>query len=1069
MTPSPPTGINVVSYSNKVEISWVKNPESDVKGYNVYNSTTSGGGLSGYVKLNNSIIEDYSEVKKETTNSSEVVEETSETRTTTIVEQITNTYIYKYTHVNITENKKQYYIITAVNNLGEESALSIEVESTPLSIPSEIFETTVRSQNDVSLDYITELLEREPNLDVKPGSVMRQLHIDPNSREMSFAYVREDFAMKCQSFLTLKSIDDADGDGISDEVSESIYKTLLKQVFFLDTDSQVQELIDDSFDALASNYGKSRQGATNSSTSAVFYTTILPTSDIIIPLGEIVSTIPTETQSAIQFSTLSSKIMEVSRIDEYYNSITERYELIVSIQAVEQGTSGNVNANTIINTNIAGLSVTNPESAFGGEDEETNADLADRAQLSFVGLDVGTTYGYKRTCAEIPGVRDVKIVTAGETLMQRDYDDVRKKHVYGKVDIYIRGGENTQTEEDVGFLYKQIINEEFNIIDTYEMIIQTTNSLVSISKPIYNVNNIRNVSIGQNYDLLGNWMLRKNGTNLLKDQVTLNLLTGEISFNSPLELDDVILANYQYKSTIIEEDIVNPAGSGDVGDVNFSLEHYPIAKNSFVLIKNGVVLVENTDYTINLVNGFLHLIGSGLQLGDVLISSYDYIITIVDEHVLTATGGEITANLLNGNVLESLLIDQDGITLYLDKNNEINASIGMLSTSLITVTYRYRDSFPIVLSKQPVDEIISITGSISGNLVPNVNYVLNKIDDILLEGNSSKASRSVTIIYANNIPTGELTLSTENLVMINNEYRELNEYGIDIESIVVRQGDDIFLKNNDYLVLPETEGKKVSIARSKMSSIINGSEVEVQYSYGEILTIIYETNQLITTVQNTIDTTRHITADVLVKQVLETKVDLDISVILLYNSDVLTSTSDIRTALSNLFNNLKLGEGIAQSDVIRAIEEVPSVKSLVVPLAKMVKANGTQINREIVGSSFSIYQTNTVISYTTGAGALLCKTLGSNATDGFYAIFEDDRPLVLINSPDEVDSAPGQGYISSIGEIIISTISSDQPALHTYTVSYVVNGETNSSDINITNLEFLSLGEVIITTVTGNR
>lgn len=1065
MYPSPPTGISVVAYSNKVEISWVKNPETDIQGYNVYNSTTSGGGLSGYTKLNNSLIETYSEVRQDVTSTEQTVEETSTTRTTTTVEQFTDTYIYKYTHENITEKKKQYYIVTAVNSLGEESVLSIEVEATPLTIPTEVFETPVRTQNDISLDYITELLEREPSLDVKPGTTIRQVHVDPNSREMSWAYIREDFAMRGQSFLTLRALDDADGDSVSDSVEDSTYKTQLKQAYFFETDAEVQELIDDAFDALASNYGKIRQSAIKSSTTAVFYTTTIPTADIVVPLSETVSTIPTETQIAIQFITLSSRTMEVARIDEYYNLVTQRYELSIPIQAVEPGSSGNVNANTIINTNLAGLSVTNPESAFGGEDEESNSDLADRAQLSFVGLDVGTAYGYKRTCADIPGVRDVMVITAGDSLMQRDYDEVREKHVYGKVDIYIRGGQNAQTEDQVGFLYKQSIDETFTVIDDTDMIIQTANSLVTATSPIYEVTQIRNIGVGEDYDLLGNWTIAKNGTALLKgSQVTLDLTTGEITFATALETADVITAWYQYKVTVTDEDVINPASGGEV---SFSLDHYPVAKRSYTIEKNDVVLVEETDYTLTLANGFL-VLNQALQTGDVLTASYQYIETIPStspETVLTASGGEITANLANGNVLESLLIGLNGLTLDLEENNETNASIGMLPTSLISVTYRYRDSDPIILATQPVDDILSITGSISGTLEADVNYELNKIDDILLEGNSSNSTRSVTIKYANGIPSGVLTSSTEDFVMINNEYRELGVYGIDTESIIVRQDDTVFLRNNDYLILPESGGKRVQLARSRTSTIPNGSEVEVVYNHGEILTITYETNPLIETVQEVIDVSRHITADVLVKHVLETQVDLDISVVLLPNSDTLQATSDIRTALSNEFNKLKLGQGIAQSDIINAIEGVASIKSVVVPLAKMVKADGTQISREIIASSFTIYQQSTVDSYTTGAGALLCQTLGNSAADGFYGIFEDDRPLTLITNKDEVDSAAGQGYIGSDGEIVISTISSDSPTLHTYTVSYIVNGETGSGDIDITSLEFLSLGEVVITTV----
>ena len=184
MIPLPPTGITVVVYNNRVEISWVKNTETDIKGYNVYNSTTSGGGLSGYVKLNNTLVETYSEVKKEVVSSQEVVQISGNTQYTTITEEFREVFIFKYTHSNITEKKKQYYIITAVNNSGEESVSSIEVEATPLSIPTEVVEIPVRTQNDISLDYITELLERDSLLDVKPGSVIRQLHVDPNSKEM---------------------------------------------------------------------------------------------------------------------------------------------------------------------------------------------------------------------------------------------------------------------------------------------------------------------------------------------------------------------------------------------------------------------------------------------------------------------------------------------------------------------------------------------------------------------------------------------------------------------------------------------------------------------------------------------------------------------------------------------------------------------------------------------------------------------------------------------------------------------------------------------------------------------
>lgn len=1063
MYPSPPTGISVVAYSNKVKISWVKNPETGIKGYNVYNSTTSGGGLSGYTKLNNALIETFSEVVNEVENTDEVVEINGSTRTTTITEQLDQRYVFTYTHENITEKNKQFYVIRAVNNIGEESVLSLEVEATPLTIPTEVFETPTRTINDISLDYITELLERDPLLDVKPGSVIRQLHVDPNSREMAWAYVREDFAMRSQSFLTLRVLDDSDGDGVSDPVVDSEYKTKLKQAYFFDSDTQVQELIDDSFDALSSNYGFIRQGATKSSTYTIFYTDTSPTSDVSIPLSEVISSIPTETQSAIQFSTLSSGVMEVSRIEDYYNAVTQRYELSIPIEAVLPGLSGNVNANTIVNTNIAGMSVTNVESAFGGVDEESNSDLADRAQLAFVGLDVGTVYGYKKTCAQIPGIRDVIVVTAGDSLMQRDYDEVRKKHVFGKVDIYIRGGQDAQTEDQVGFLYKQIINERFLIVDTADMIIQTSNLDVTTIKPIYEVSNVRNITSGKNYDLLGNCTIKKNSTITYEKgtQVSVDLITGEIVFDMELVVGDNITADYQYKQIRENEVIV---GSALGGEIDFALDFPPIAKKSYVITKNTDILIEGTDYYL-LLNGALHLYGSGLEPGDELTATYDSIITVTDEAVLLASGGETTASLSHGNIVESFLFGLDGVTLDLNSDNQINSSVGMNITDLISTTYRFRDSNSIVLSTQPVSSVLSVIGSVSGVLQPDVNYVLNKIDDILLEGNSSKSTRSISIKYANGIPTGNLTNNTENFVMVNNSYRQLAQYGIDTQSIIVRLNDVIYRRNNDYLVMPETDGLKVQLARSKTSSIPNGEEIQVEYNYGEIFTVTYQSNPLIKIAQDAVDISRHVTADVLVKGILETNVDMNLSVVLSSNANALKVIADIRTVLSNEFNKLKLGEGITQSDIIRAVENVSNVKSVVVPLAKMVKADGTQINREDINSSFGDFQQNIVDSYTTGIGALLHNTLGYGSEDGFYSIFENDRALVLVADKNDVCNASGQGFVGSNGEIVVSTLENDSATLHKYTVSYVVKGEIGSSDIDATSLEFLNVGEVVIITV----
>lgn len=1060
MIPSAPTGLSVIVYNNKIQVKWIKNLETNIVGYNIYNSTTSGGGVSNYAILNNSLIEDYSEVKTEVISSQQTVTEIGGTRTTTTVDTVAEVYIYAYTHENLSVQQEEYYVVTAVNDLGEESGYSIEVSGTPLIIPTEVYTLPIRSRTNISLDYISTLLERQPLLDVKPSSVTRQLHIDPNSREFYYSYVRIDFASRAQSFLTLRNLDDANNDGVSDPVTDSQYKLLLKEAYFFQNDEDVQNLIDSKFDERAANNGVFRKAAASAKVELTFYTFERPTKDMIVNQNEIVSTVPTETEPAISFITLSSNTLYVSRVDDYYNPIEQRYELKLLANGVIPGSAGNVNSGTIINTAVAGFKVTNMTAGYSGIDKESNSDLADRADLAIVGLDVGTINGYKKTTSGVFGVSGVEVAGAGDPLMQRDYDEIRKKHIFGKVDIYIRGGTPVEYKDYVGFLFKQNIDEDFDIIDNTNLVIRSANTTAI---PIYTVSQIRNATRSASYDILGNWRIFKNTFELSKGiEVSLDLTTSLITFENPLIFGDVITATYDYKTAITGEVVVDPAGGGEV---SFVLTSFPIVKYSHTIYKNDVALVYGVDYSLNLSNGSLTL-SQGLDPGDKVTADYQYITSVLNEIVLSsATGGEVNLNLANTNVLESLIINTDGITLEIEKTNYANNNIGMGVSDIVRVTYRYRQSDPILLLNQPAESVTSIIGSISGTLQPDVNYTFDKIDDIQLEGNSVKSVRSIQILYNNGIPTGDVLSNTEQLTLVNNEYTLVSQKSADPDTVLVKMGATIYQLNYDYLVRREEDGINLSIARTVSSSIPNGAEVTVDYKYGELLTITYNVNPLIKEVQDKIEANRCATADVLVKEVLETKIDFQLSVIVPAGADNTIIANDIRTAISNEIVKHQIGEGISQSDIIRIIEGVSQVRSVIVPLTKMVKANGTQINREPLNCVFSSYQSNVVPSYTSGIGALLQKTLGNTAGDGFYGIFEDERPLTIISSGSDVDNVAGQGYISSDGEIIISTSDSASPTTHKYSVSYVVNGESGAKDIEISNLEYISTGDIVINVI----
>jgi len=93
LPPSAPTGLTATAGNNIVSLDWNNNGESDLAGYNVYRSTTSG---SGYAKLNSSLL----------TNSD-------------------------YNDSNVSNGTTYYYVVIAVDTGTLESGYSSEVSATP--------------------------------------------------------------------------------------------------------------------------------------------------------------------------------------------------------------------------------------------------------------------------------------------------------------------------------------------------------------------------------------------------------------------------------------------------------------------------------------------------------------------------------------------------------------------------------------------------------------------------------------------------------------------------------------------------------------------------------------------------------------------------------------------------------------------------------------------------------------------------------------------------------------------------------------------------------------------------
>jgi len=1239
--PTQPTGITTEASGNQITVKWLQNPEPDIKGYNIYNSTTSGGGTSGYVKLNNDLITIYSEIDDIVSNTTKTVQTVGGVRTTTIVEDIRQVLAYTYTHIDLFESKPQYYVITAVNNNNEESLYSIEIFDTPLILTTNLVTLPIRSASDVALTMIDRIFARHPDIDVKPGTMTRDIHIDPHAYEFGYAYVYVDFLSRSQSFLTLLQIDDPNNTGTSIAVSGSTYKQQLKIATFSATDKDVQNIIDLAFDKLAGNVNVFRGSATSSIDEVVFYTTIRPLATITVPVGTIVSTSATSATVALNFETTIEAQMLISSIDSYFNDATQRYELTVSVQSVDVGEQTNVSAGTIINSTISELQVTNIKPAHGGQDEESNRHLADRAILAFTDLDVGTKDGYLRTVISIQYVDDVLVVDAGHPLMMRDMDYVRKMHVFGKVDIYFEGDVEVTYTETFGFLFNGNYRELAHIVDASDMRVLVVNPDVTTSNPVYLVQEIIKMPQSK-YDLTGNFTLYKGVPELSKSEYTLDLVSGAIVFNEALHAGNSISAVYEYKVSVTNEVVLASAVGGEIyvdltshpvdlfsesiylyrtcnfvanplddvittahifvshtGDVvqvsstnllptplvvsqdyyviNISNTELKLARSysdaiadiAIHIIDSGVgilaimpsstiKLVRNVDYTItygdfavsarvnfNLMTSF----PTGLLPNDAISASYKYVANSGYESVVgSAYEGQTTANLAHGSVVEAFIIEPDGLTININERNAINHSIGMLPTDTIRITYKFRKASDVVLTNQPVDEIVSVTTQESTLLIVNTQYIFNKADDILLKGNSIYAMRSIRMIYdsASQLPQGRLFKNEDVINLVGIEAKPLSKKGVDINTITVTNSSAIltlssstvaiaiglrtfsvdvglplyvgqliavvydannkmqgainsynsvtgqlivnvvsivgsgthsswsiiclvYNKDIDYVLTePQTPFGYMTIQRTSASTIIDGQYVNVDYEYGEQITVTYNVNSLIKTIQTKIDEKRHVTADVLVKSANRFDVDLEFTAKLIKNANAPMTKDQLSTSLYAIFDQKKLGNRINQSDVIRIIDENTNVDYVILPLTRMAVSDGTHIAYESLPKTtvWAVYHTDVVTAYVSPTHVLRYKTLG-NASDStvFWRVSQNDMELQMVDTVAEVSQGAGRAHISNNGTIYLSTFVNDDPSSYLITAAYNVYGETGANDIVTTDLDYLNLKSLIIHTI----
>lgn len=637
-----PTNISVDQLDGKVKITVdAPSDTTNFRGINFYASLYEAGGSSGYTRVNIETVDDGTTTEETTTlgtleveadvatnpdgspaadplyalytgtqvDSDEVLiqsdfsekiavpETATKLRSTVTLDSVRQITRYSFTHsrtgtatsdpptVNVSAfaaiptTDPLYYVITAVyydsTTLTEiESSFSAEVVGHPLTISTTVGTFPVVTRQQIVRNTIEAIFRSNPQVKVEPGSVLRDTFIDPFASEAERLRFIVDFLHRAQSFSGLLAVDDPANTGDSSPVGTTAYKLALKKAFGLTTDTDTQAVIDRAFESLAANYGIFRRPGRFARGEVTFYTTKRPTRTIPIPLGTVVS------GGSSQFKTTVAKSIPFADLARYYDPTTGRYSVTISVQATTVGTTGNVAAGQVrkVVSGVTGLSVVNSGNMFGGDDQETNKELAERAMNALASVDSGTARGYLQTAADVPGVVQAMVVPAGDSLMMRDIDSAGV-HRGGKVDIWVQGENMATVTDTFAFARDEALDVHFVVLgDPSDLLFQAVDSSLSNSLPIVDMLDnstlglgLRNVTTGEFFELTGYTLTSYNtiqlDTSLVQPTVTLT---------------DVVLGDYRRRTgntfifprqPVREILTVTGTASGELPTTAYSLVH----------------------------------------------------------------------------------------------------------------------------------------------------------------------------------------------------------------------------------------------------------------------------------------------------------------------------------------------------------------------------------------------------------------------------------------------------------------------------------------------------------------
>lgn len=218
--------------------------------------------------------------------------------------------------------------------------------------------------------------------------------------------------------------------------------------------SNYQSLSNEDINAYCSNFSITRNSATKSYGSVVFYTYSTPSKDIVIKSG---TRLVTTSTNPYYFVVKTTATIKLANIISYYNTSNNRYEFTVSVESQDAGSlyRAGVGTITVIDGTISGIDgVTNTSPVSGGADEESNYSMLQRLISLFQSRGLYNTTGISNYVVNT--VSTVLTVGAGDPLMKRDGG------IGGCVDVYVKGSTPISYTDSISITANGLVNSSIS-------------------------------------------------------------------------------------------------------------------------------------------------------------------------------------------------------------------------------------------------------------------------------------------------------------------------------------------------------------------------------------------------------------------------------------------------------------------------------------------------------------------------------------------------------------------------------------------------------------------------------